>query len=648
MYGEGWAGNTVYDPVTCSGEETFMCIQTNSAELSTRIGFFNDQIRDGIKAGVFDGATAKGFVNGNQIYAKNISYGILGNSFGHGTWTAAAPSQCVTYASCHDNMTLYDKLVGANYPNTTDYRARYADVIRQNKLTAAIISSCQGLDFILAGEEMGRSKDGDENSYKSAASLNMIDWSLLVTNADLVSYYKGLFELRKAFSPFTASTLDSKDDSFKYNRTTSLTASTNTIGYTVENLTEGEWNKIAVIYNGKNTAVNFKLSATADKKINNNTEWVIVVNDKAAGVTALGENTGLTFSVPANTCVIAVEKSTFEEVALQSQYSRVIVNSVYDKTGEQLAGTTLLGSAGSTYTAAPDASIPLQYELDHVEGEEKGVYTDADTVVTYHYGDFIPSSFLAENGDVDDDGDITIIDGTVIQRHLAGLERLDAEHEARGDYDYSGETTIIDVTKLQRFLAGLQVNVCKITTRYKGYNPDLDKTSYISTTNISYVRLGDTYVTTPENVAYYELDEMPGNACGVASEDVVVTYNYTYAVNSPVIHVKHDGDLTWAPCLWAWSYEGTKPVNSYDAWPGLMMTDPDEDGWYTTTFPTPGGLDYYFIISKSGSPQTADYGPIVYDEYPEIWVVINDDQVGKNGTWVSYYNYNPDLAGSAE
>ncbi len=69
------------------------------------------------------------------------------------------------------------------------------------------------------------------------------------------------------------------------------------------------------------------------------------------------------------------------------------------------------------------------------------------------------------------------------------------------------------------------------------------------------------------------------------------------------------------------------------------------------TFPIPGGLNYYFIISNNGNPQTKDYGVvggenvgISYDDYPEIWVVIQDDLVGKNnGDWCKYYNYNPDL-----
>ena len=84
MYGEGWAGNTVYDPVTCSGTATYMTVQTNASKLPTRIGFFNDQIRDGIKGGVFDGATARGFVNGSKILAPDVAAGIRANSVGKG------------------------------------------------------------------------------------------------------------------------------------------------------------------------------------------------------------------------------------------------------------------------------------------------------------------------------------------------------------------------------------------------------------------------------------------------------------------------------------------------------------------------------------------------------------------------------------
>ncbi len=647
MYGEGWGGTTAYDPTTCSGTETFMCTQSNAfSKISPRIGFFNDQIRDGIKAGVFQGTAAKGFVNGNMIYAKNISYGVAANTFGHGNWTANSPQQCVTYASCHDNMTLYDKMVASEHSASSDYRARYADVIRQNKLAAGIISSCQGIDFILAGEEMGRSKDGDENSYKSAASLNMIDWQLLQTNADLVSYYKGMFELRKAFSPFTAANSDQEDDSYKIMRTTSVSASAYTIGYTVENKTPGEWEKVAVIYNGKTEPVKFKMSTVADPDLTDDMEWVIVANDQTAGVTKLGECKGLTFSIPESSLLICVDKESFEKCNIKSDLSKVIVNSVYKPTGDVISSNTLLGKVGSGYVVTPDASIPIQYELSDVDSSESGVFTEEDTTINYNYVDFVPSSFVLPNGDVDGDGYITIMDATAIQRHLADLAKLDAEHLKRGDYDYSGVTDILDATKLQRFLAGIVVNVCKIDIEYIGLRNGNEKS--IAQSNTIMVRLGDEYTTTPASVAYYKLDETPKNASGIATGDMKVVYHYTYSVDTATLHVKHSGDLNWDPYIWGWSYAGTEPINAYESWPGLKLTEKDEDGWYTTSFPVPGGLDYYFIINAgSGMPQTKDYGPLVYNDYPEIWIVINDDAYtadSASGTWISYYNYNPEIA----
>ena len=257
MYGEGWAGDTVYDPQTCDGTDTFMCTQTNSAKISTRIGFFNDQIRDGIKGNVFH-VEEGGFVQNTKTSAPGVNYGIRANTMGKPRWKAQSPEQCLTYASCHDNYTLYDKLTYVDQMGqVANYRQRYTNVVAQNKLTGAIVSSCQGMDFILAGEEMGRSKDGDENSYKSPATENMIDWSLLKSNADIVSYYRGMFELRKAFSPFTATVADDKDDSYAYYYDTSSTGSVNPIAYTIANNTEGEWNKIAVIYNGTNVEKNY-------------------------------------------------------------------------------------------------------------------------------------------------------------------------------------------------------------------------------------------------------------------------------------------------------------------------------------------------------------------------------------------------------
>ena len=57
-------------------------------------------------------------------------------------------------------------------------------------------------------------------------------------------------------------------------------------------------------------------------------------------------------------------------------------------------------------------------------------------------------------GDVDGDGEMTIIDATMIQRYLADLCDFDARQLSVGDTDHDGEITILDCTRIQRILAG--------------------------------------------------------------------------------------------------------------------------------------------------------------------------------------------------
>ena len=65
------------------------------------------------------------------------------------------------------------------------------------------------------------------------------------------------------------------------------------------------------------------------------------------------------------------------------------------------------------------------------------------------------SGFLL--GDADQDGNVTILDATAIQRWLAQLKVL-SFHEAAADTDSSGDVDITDATHIQRYVAGM----CKI------------------------------------------------------------------------------------------------------------------------------------------------------------------------------------------
>jgi len=176
IYGEPWTANDGENGI--SGE---VCSnKTNAKKLSTRIGMFNDDMRHGIKGGSDD--DSKGFIQGSTHSAYNVIAGMMGaSSVTFGNW-ANEPSQCITYASAHDNLSLWDKILKSNW--CTDYDTTDKLYVTQNKLAAVLILASLGIPFWMAGEEFARTKYGDHNSYKSPDSINSINWTRIFPNGD--------------------------------------------------------------------------------------------------------------------------------------------------------------------------------------------------------------------------------------------------------------------------------------------------------------------------------------------------------------------------------------------------------------------------------------------------------------------------------
>ncbi len=65
--------------------------------------------------------------------------------------------------------------------------------------------------------------------------------------------------------------------------------------------------------------------------------------------------------------------------------------------------------------------------------------------------DFISPEVIV--GDADGDGKISVVDATVIQRHLAEIKIFTEEQIVRADTYKDGKITILDATQIQRFLA---------------------------------------------------------------------------------------------------------------------------------------------------------------------------------------------------
>ena len=186
VYGEPWAaaGSAVRPG-------TKLCTKEHMRELSYHIGAFCDNTRDAVKGSVMD-EKSLGFVNGGYISADYVRQCVAGWATGG----SDAPSQTITYLSCHDDWTLWDKLVCTLSPQKR-FHSHSSKVLRANRLAAAINFSCQGYPFFLAGEEFGRTKGGIKNSYRSSPSINQLDWERAWSNHRLVDYYRGLIALRK-------------------------------------------------------------------------------------------------------------------------------------------------------------------------------------------------------------------------------------------------------------------------------------------------------------------------------------------------------------------------------------------------------------------------------------------------------------------
>ena len=221
VYGEPWTGGTAAVKAGCTGAV---------ASENYGVGAFDDDFRDAIKGAEFGG------FNIGQIQSANsdsgIVKGLIGKSGSNNRNSTGFTGLALHYAECHDNFTLYDKLVySLDITNTKkldstgdvakSWPASVSDeqidlIKKQNKLAAAYIFLSQGTPFINGGQEFMRTKKGDPDSYAADIKggvfwgeideVNAIDLSFKIKYADVYNTYKGLIALRKSSTAFTAGT----------------------------------------------------------------------------------------------------------------------------------------------------------------------------------------------------------------------------------------------------------------------------------------------------------------------------------------------------------------------------------------------------------------------------------------------------------
>ena len=266
LYGEGWTAGASPLP------EQQRAVKKNASSLDG-IAVFSDDIRDGIKGSVFVNEE-KGFASGRTGMEQSIRFGIVAackhpqvdySQVNYSTAPyASRPGNTVTYAECHDNHVLWDKLaLSAKDATETERKEMY-------KLALSIVLTSQGISFLHAGCEFLRTKKGNENSYNAGDSINAIDWALKTTNRDIVAYVKGLIKMRKAHPGFRMTTAQQLAERLVFLEG----LEPGLVAYTIRTAGLGDsWKMIRVYFNGSAATMPVRLESGPWKLANYGNKW---------------------------------------------------------------------------------------------------------------------------------------------------------------------------------------------------------------------------------------------------------------------------------------------------------------------------------------------------------------------------------------
>lgn len=292
VYGEGWTAGDSPLPVERRALK-------ENVDKMKGIAVFSDDIRDAVK-GHYSNAADRGFATGKPGNEETVKIGIVASTahpqvdYSKGNNSkfpyAGAPTQIINYVSCHDDLTLTDKLA-KSMPGSTE-----AERQRAARLAQTIVFTSQGTPFMFAGEEIFRDKKGVHNSFKSPDSINAIDWSLKHKNAEQFDYYRELIALRKAHPAFRMTTAEEIAKNIVFDKVDAP----NVISYSIRNNANGdEWKEIKLVFNGSADPFVAKVPKG---------DWIVVARDGSLRSEGMGSSKGGNLVVPPTSALILARK----------------------------------------------------------------------------------------------------------------------------------------------------------------------------------------------------------------------------------------------------------------------------------------------------------------------------------------------------
>ncbi|SEH83253.1 pullulanase, type I [Halobacillus karajensis] len=214
MLGEGWR---TYDGDT--GAEEVMPADQDWMNETDGAAVFSDEIRNELKSG-FGSEGEPRFITGGARSIQTIFNTIKGQPE---NVTEDDPGDIVQYIAAHDNLTLHDVIAQSIQKDPFHHEE---EIQKRIRLGNSMILTSQGISFLHAGQEYGRTKQWkgegvpedkwtymeDEHgkafehpyfihdSYDSTDVINQFDWKSVLEPSlqkETMEYTKGLIELRR-------------------------------------------------------------------------------------------------------------------------------------------------------------------------------------------------------------------------------------------------------------------------------------------------------------------------------------------------------------------------------------------------------------------------------------------------------------------
>jgi pullulanase len=160
-----------------------------------------------------------------------------------------------------------------------------------HRLANTIVLTSQGISFLHAGSEFRRTKQGEENSFKSPDDINHLDWERASKNKISIQYFKSLIALRKNHPAFRMPTAEAIRQNVQF-----LKTDAGVVAYTLNGSKTGDkWKEIIVIYNANHKVIPVTIP---DGK------WKIILDGERVTEKGAQDFKGSNYYVPAISTVI--------------------------------------------------------------------------------------------------------------------------------------------------------------------------------------------------------------------------------------------------------------------------------------------------------------------------------------------------------